>query len=79
MTAAHGSNDIVEGEETAGVPGRSGRDGVRDVGPPSRDLLEEVATKDIFTQTHRFSGETVSRSSQDAESHHQATLQRSGI
>lgn len=30
MTAAHGSNDIVEGEETAGVPGRSGRDGVGD-------------------------------------------------
>lgn len=79
MTAAHGSNDIVEGEETAGVPGQSGRDGVRDVGPPSRDFLEEVASKDIFIQTHCFSGETDSRSLQDAESLRQATLQRSGI
>lgn len=50
MTAPQRSNDIVEGEETGGVPGRSGRHGVRApaISGEFFFFLEEVARTDIF-------------------------------
>lgn len=50
MTAPQRSNDIVEGEETGGVPGLSGRHGVRApaISGEFFFFLEEVARTDIF-------------------------------
>lgn len=50
MTAPQRSNDIVEGEETGGVPGRSGRHGVRAPAISGEFFFfwEEVARTDIF-------------------------------